>query len=166
MDVKELYPFTLLIILVAMVIGAGVLALDKFGNASLNAATVVDETFVANNATFVTLGQSTITGSTATYENATVGAAYPTSYFNLDRTDIYAASRVILTSSGAAAGVNNTNVNISYSYGATTAASTALAAGRTEVANVSSNWLGLVVTIAILSIIIVLIVQGFGRTRR
>jgi len=83
MEIGELYQFVLLIVLVAMIIGAGVLALDKFSTSS----------------------------------------------------------------------------------GVTTAAQTAINAGRTEVGNISSNWLGLIVTIAILSIIIVLIVRGFGRTR-
>ena len=84
MEIGELYQFVLLIVLVSMIIGAGVLALDKF----------------------------------------------------------------------------------STSTGVTTAAQTAINAGRDEVGNISSNWLGLVVTIAILSIIIVLIVRGFGGASR
>ena len=84
MQIGELYQFVLLIVLVSMIIGAGVLALDKFSTSS----------------------------------------------------------------------------------GITAAASTAINAGRTEVGNIASNWLGLVVTIAILSIIIVLIVQGFGGAAR
>ena len=83
MEIGELYQFALLVVLVSMVVGAGVLALDKFAT----------------------------------------------------------------------------------STGVTTAAQTAINAGRTEVGGISTTWLGLIVTIAILSIIIVLIVRGFGARR-
>jgi len=53
--------------------------------------------------------------------------------------------------------------NITYSYLADSSASTAIDDGTTEVSNISTNWLGLIVTIAILSIIVVLIVTGFAR---
>jgi len=80
LEVNQLYQFVLLIVLVGMIIGVGVLTLDKF---------------------------STSSGVTATASTA----------------------------------INNT---------------------RTEVANIASDWLGLIVTVAILSIILFLVIRSFG----
>ena len=80
MEVGQLYQFVLLIVLVGMIIGVGVLTLDKF---------------------------STSSGVTAT-------------------------------------------------------ASSAINSARAEVANIATNWLGLIVTVAILSIILFLVVRSFG----
>ena len=55
----------------------------------------------------------------------------------------------------------------STSTGITATASTAINNTRTEVANIASNWLGLIVTIAVLAIIIGLVIRGFsGGTAR
>ena len=80
MEVNQLYQFVLLIVLVGMIIGVGVLVLDKF---------------------------STSSGVTATASSA----------------------------------INN---------------------ARTEVANIASQWLGLIVTVAVLSIILFLVIRSFG----
>ena len=80
LELNKLYQFVLLIVLVGMIIGVGVLTLDKF--------------------------------STASGVTATAGAA-----------------------------INAT---------------------RTEVANIATDWLGLIVTVAILSIILFLVVRSFG----
>lgn len=84
MDVGQLYQFVLVLILVGMIIGVGVLTLDKFSAAS----------------------------------------------------------------------------------GVTTAAQTAINATRLEISNVSTVWLGLIVTIAVLSIILGLVINSFARSFR
>ncbi len=83
LEVNQLYQFVLLIVLVGMVIGVGVLSLDKF---------------------------STSSGVTAT-------------------------------------------------------ASAAINATRVEVANIATDWLGLIVTVGVLSIILFLVVRSFGATQ-
>ena len=50
----------------------------------------------------------------------------------------------------------------STSSGITATASTAINNTRAEVAGIASNWLGLIVTIAVLAIIIGLVMRGFG----
>jgi len=50
----------------------------------------------------------------------------------------------------------------STSSGVTAAASTALNNTRTELGNIASNWLGLIITIAVLSIIVAMVIQSFG----
>ena len=80
MELNQLYQFVLLIVLVGMIIGVGVLTLDKF---------------------------STSSGVTAT-------------------------------------------------------ASSAINSARSEVAGIATNWLGLIVTVAILSIVLFLVVRSFG----
>lgn len=83
MEINELYSFALLIVLVGMLIGVGVLALDKFSTTS----------------------------------------------------------------------------------GVTTAAVTAINAARDAVSGIATTWLSLIVTIAVLSIIMVLVIRGFSRAR-
>lgn len=84
MEVGGLYQFVLLIVLVGMLIGVGVLALDKFSSSS----------------------------------------------------------------------------------GVTSTAGTAINNSRAEVANIASNWLGLIVTIAVLAIIMGLVIAGFRGSAR
>ena len=84
MELKDLYNFVLLIVLVGMIIGVGVLTLDKF---------------------------STSTGVSATASSA----------------------------------INST---------------------RTEIANISTNWIGLIVTVSILAIILTLVIRSFGAGAR
>jgi len=50
----------------------------------------------------------------------------------------------------------------SSSSGVTAAASTALNNTRTELANIASTWLGLIVTVAILAIILTLVIRSFS----
>lgn len=80
MEVNQLYQFVLLIVLVGMILGVGILTLDKFSTSS---------------------------------------------------------------------GVTNT-------------ASTAINETRAELAKISSDWLGLIITVAILAIILFLVVRSFG----
>ena len=84
MELKDLYNFVLLIVLVGMIIGVGVLTLDKF---------------------------STSTGVSATASSA----------------------------------INST---------------------REEIANISTNWIGLIVTVSILAIILTLVIISFGAGAR
>ena len=80
MEVGQLYQFVLLIVLVGMIIGVGVLTLDKFSTSS----------------------------------------------------------------------------------GVTSTASSAINSARAEVAGIATNWLGLIVTVAILAIVLYLVVSSFG----
>lgn len=50
----------------------------------------------------------------------------------------------------------------STSSGVTVTAQTAINNSRTEVANIASNWLGLIVTFGVLAILITLIITSFG----
>jgi hypothetical protein len=54
----------------------------------------------------------------------------------------------------------------SSSSGVTGAASTALNNTRTELGNIASTWLGLIVTIAVLAIIITLVIRSFAFKQR
>lgn len=54
----------------------------------------------------------------------------------------------------------------STSSGVTATASSAINSTRAEVAGIATNWLGLIVTVAILSIILFLVVRSFGQQGR
>ena len=157
MEIKQLYPFALLVVIVSMVIGAGVLALDKFGVSVKEEATVVNESITIAGGTGTTSYDDLLSVTFFGNNSDSTGGTYV-----LDSDVNWTAAGVITTH----ANFSGTEHNISYTFDADTPSTTAIFAGRTEVGNIASNWLGLIVTIAILSIIIVLIVTGFGKQTR
>ena len=165
MELKGLYPFVTLMILVGLLLGVGLLVFDNFGRVSRDAATVTGENFNASNGAWVDLAQSTITGSTATFVNATDGAAIATANFEFDSNVKYNADKVRLTATGQAAGLNFTGVNVSYTYGAASTTTTTMSSVSSATSTIGTTWMSLIVTVAVLAIILTLVVRSFGRTR-
>ncbi len=158
MEVKELYTFTLLLVLVGMIIGVGVLTLDKFGTASYNDRTVYNDTLTlwTNNFTAVTYPTATSTDAVVIVNSS--GTAVSVAW---DDTGKWSGTAVKLTTTTS----NGTSINLTYTYGQDSVTTTALENSRIEIANVSSNWLGLIVTVAILAIILTLVIRSFARGR-
>jgi hypothetical protein len=153
MEYKALYPFVLSIILVGMLIGVGVLALDKFGTAAKDETTAV---------TLVTIlgqtGQLPITSDVEELVSFTNSTASFTPGVNVN-----VSSAGVLTTSPA---INGTlRYNATYRYLKSGAAVTALNSGRQATSEFSTVWLGLIVTIAVLAIILTLVMRGFGGVR-
>jgi len=152
MEINELFKFVLIIVLTGMIIGVGVLTLDKFGSAvKTDTASLAAVTFTAGVGTtanddvtsinYITNGTFYLTGANATSPLTNVTTA-----------------GVISTYVDVTPGA----YNVSYQYDADSPATTALASGRDEVSNVSTVWLGLIVTIAILAIILTMVIRSFS----
>lgn len=163
MEFKQLYPFTLLLILIGMVLGVGILVLDNFGDATKESTDVVNESVVFTNGVGAATANDEVT--TVTYVgNSTIGCTV----FN---TALWCAN---YTGGGALAGATitlnvstfSTNANgtfqVSYTYDADSDATTATADTVTAMSAISSTWLPLIVTIAVLAIILVLVIRSFN----
>ena len=164
METKQLVPFVLMIVLVGMIIGVGVLTLDKFSVASFYTRTGYNDTITAPaNNTRIALDYGNITAvsklSNGTFQDTLSSTCYEV--FTANGSFVYYNQSVACNTYGA-------NLNLIYDYREyATASRNAVNSATTEVSNISSNWLGLIVTIMVLSIIIVLVVRsfGFGGTR-
>ena len=157
METNDLYKFVLILTLVGMIIGVGVLTLDKFGTAVKTSSVVGAES----------LAISSSTGTTANDDITSIEAIYNTSTVFLDGNYSTAANQINYTASTGVIVVDgglmaDGTFSINYTYDADSAATTALSSGRDEISAVSSTWLGLIVTIAVLSIILGLVISSFA----
>ena len=160
MEVKNLYPFVLIVILVGMVLGVGILVLENFG------AAVKDSTDVVNESnTFIGAGVSTTTNDDVTAMTEISNGTVTCTTFNTaiacanwTKPGVMSLSHTTFTDWTA-------NYNVSYTYDADTDAYTASADTVTAMAAISTTWLPLIVTIAILAIILVLVVRSFSGVR-
>jgi len=159
MEVKEILPAVMLFVLVGMIIGVGVLALDKFGNAAKDSSTVTNESVTLSSGTG-SLANDDVTALSDLIDNN--GSILAGEYLK-DITVNWTTGGTITVSSD---NVSDGTVNITYVYDADSAATTAIASGRDEVSNVGTVWLGLIITILVLAIIITLVVRSFGGGRQ
>ena len=159
MEVQQLYGFTLLILLVGMVLGVGVLVLDKFSTS------VLDDTSGATTARFIyTNNYTTLTHNTVTASSyASYNGSGTAMTLEFDSADKWQATKVKLVSPTTS---NGTAINVTYTYGADSEATDALQASRGELSTIATTWLGLVITIAILSIILLLVIRSFAGQKR
>lgn len=155
MEANQLIPSVLLFVLVGMMVGVGVLALDKTANAAKVSSNVVDETVV------VATGTATATYDdwTALTDFANINGSISEGNFTKNVDVNWTVGGVIVVNRGK---ITDGNANLTYTYDADTTATTTLQAGRDEVGKVATVWLGLVITILILAIIITLVVKSFG----
>lgn len=158
MEVKELTGFTLFIILIGMLLGVGVIIFDNFGSAAYLRETITNEN-ITNPAGNVSvefghndlLSFSGLTNGSATISSSSYTVDLPTGSLNLtDNTTGCPSGGTCL---------------VTYDYKKFGAATTSINATRDAVTPISSTWLPLIVTVAILSIILLLVVQSFGRPR-
>lgn len=158
MEFEQLQGFILLLVLLGMILGVGVLILDKFGIA------VKDSTTITNEAVTITSGAGQLANDDVTsmsfFGNETINSSF---------TGIDFDEEINWTTAGVIA-VNGTFTdgayNASYVYDADSTSTTTLAATTTAVAAISTTWLGLIVTIAILAIILTLVIRSFGGQKR
>jgi len=147
MELNQLPALILLMILVGMILGVGILILDKFGTAT-------------KESTVASLEDLTISSGVGQTANTNLTAV---SFFG-NATDL--TTQITWTDNGAIA-VNVSRVidgtyNISYTYDADSEASDAMGGVVSAVAPIATTWLGLIVTIAVLALILVLVIRSFA----
>lgn len=158
-QVEGLLPFVLMMVLVGLLIGVGIISLDKLADSSWLEATVYNETVALSNNTVTSFAHGNITSFTR-LRNVS-GDELSSAYYT-----VYVSNGSVLFEMGA--GGNSTcglGKNCLADYKFENHASKSAEATRsalTEVSNISSNWIGLIITIFVLAIIIALVVSSFG----
>lgn len=157
MEVNQLYSFVLLIILVGMIIGVGVLTLEKFGQTTYYSRSDYNDTVTRpDNVTLAALD----------YGNVTMSGVYNGTAYDLISGSCYAVNATpgqveFRNVTAACHELGNTWYAI-YDYKEyDTKTKEATTDAYTELSNISTDWLGLIVTVAILSIILFLVIRSF-----
>jgi len=155
-NVHMLYSFVLLIVLVGMVIGIGIIVIDNIAKNVYYTRKDYNDTVTIANYTAQKLDFGNITVSAVW--NDTSGAL-PSACYSINTTP----GTFIYTNETATCDIlGSTSFYVIYDfkeYDTETKAATANV--RAEVANISSDWIGLIVTITILSIILGLVLLSF-----
>lgn len=159
MEVKDLYAFVLMLVLVGMVLGVGILVLDRF-------LLTVDQVTVANeNFTTPAVNSSTTLANTNLVSlSSIVNQTGDTWTLTTGYTVSLVAGTITNIDNGTCQEGNQCNAT--YVYSRTTGApAVALGEARDAVGDIPELWLPLIVTIAVLSLILVLVIRSFGRAR-
>lgn len=162
MEISKLQGFVLLLLFVGMLLGVGVLTLDKYQRAVRTTTTVVD---TANNlSTGTSVDFATTYCLSITQVDNGVTTFYPNASqvdYNLTWTDADGCTMGY----SAIAGCSNPKCNITYTYGATTTAATAAVNTNAAITPIASTWLPLIVTVFVLAVIMSLVIGSFAGKR-
>lgn len=150
MKVADLVPFVSMILIVGLVVGIGVLTTDKFSYA------VKDDTTIANETVAFTAGA----GTTANDELVSVTSGMIANGTTVAVT-IGNADTGALTLGAPYAGEDQT-VYLGYVYKGDTATSTNMDSATTAIGEISEDWMGLIIVVAILALILGLTIAGFS----
>ena len=162
--IEKLYSFVLLIVLVGMIIGVGILTLDKLSSATFYKGESYNDTVAITINTTVNLDFGNITNVRAVWNGSSI---FPSNCYTINTTDGHFIWYNQTTNlDGGIEGCDpdvSTNFYAIYDYrNYHTATRDATASVSKEVANIATDWLGLIVTVFILSIILFFVVRSFG----
>lgn len=163
-DVKELMPFTILLVIVGVLLGVGILVVDSMGSASYNSVVETSRDFTEPtlNNTNITLFGPLL--SDVVLSNGTVLSS-------TNRYKVYKAAGVITWYNNTATVdrciVGGTTCKLSYTWKEVDSVTeTALGSVVSDgLAPIASTWMGLLVTIVILGIILGIVVTSFAGRR-
>ena len=154
MKLNELKNFVLIVVLVGMILGVGILVLDSFSSAAYINTGVINGSFTypAVNGS-VSLGREllTLTGIV----NSTAQTVPTTAY------NVTLSTGVISSLSNGSCDAGDTCF-ASYTYKRFGVATTSINASRDSLSPIATTWMPLIVTVAILSIILVLVIKSFS----
>jgi hypothetical protein len=153
LELKNIQGFVLLLVLTGMLVGVGVLVLDRFGDTAKTSTTIA---FGSQNVTLAG-GAGTLTNDEVTsllfLGNSSINFTVGTQV-NLTNGEL----GTILASYPK---IVNGSYIVSYVYDADSAATTGLNSGRDAVSSVATDWLSLIVVIGVLALILVLVIRSF-----
>ena len=160
MELPKLYQFVFLIVIVGMLLGIGILSVDKLGIAAKTDTTITEETVAITSGAGQTAFDDLV--SVSYFGNQSLNSTDPLVVIGNN----VAGAEVNWTASGIITvdqtNFSNGDYNITYVYERDSAATTATSNVNTELGTIASTWLGLIITIAVLAIIISLIVSSFA----
>ena len=154
MEVNDLSPFVIMLVLTGVLLGVGVLMFSEFGEAVRDETVVTNESVTLSASQFVTVNSPLL--AVSSIENATAKFVYPTHLnFSSDGT-------VNVTALNGSTGA----YVITYTYDAPSDTTHVLTNTTAAVAPIATTWMALIVTIAALAIILGLVIKAFaGRDR-
>lgn len=160
-EVNKLYAFVLLIVLVGMIIGIGIITLDKFG-----ATTFYNRYDATQNLTSTHL--LNYTAYNLNYGNITnvdfvrnTSSSLPGECYNVNKTPGQFEFRNETANCNAVMVSNGIYIQYDYKeYDTETGAATRNV--MSEIANIASDWLGLIVTVFVLAIILFFVIRSFN----
>jgi hypothetical protein len=156
MEVKDLVPIVVLFCVIGMLLGVGLLTLDKFGRSvrdSTNVASTGLNLSIAGTVDFTTTYCTAVMSIT----NATV--SFSTAGVNLTSPDGCIVEFPPVTGCGPALA---NYCNMTYTYGASNPAVSALSSTESAISPVATTWLPLLITVIVLSVILGLVVRSFA----
>ena len=155
MEVNQLYPAIMIIVMTGMILGVGILTFDKFADAA-KTPTTLNETV-----TFTGPAGSTTYDEVNSVSQMSNGTA-SCSAFN----SAYACAN--WTADGDLS-INSTFLDdeyyVVYNYDADSTTTTELGNVRDATATISSSWITLIITVVILAIILGMVIRSFGGRR-
>jgi len=160
--INKLYGGILTLVLAAILLGIGMTVLGQLSNEARTDTSYVNDRFNATNSTCTVLTNVHITTTSATFKNATDGQAINSGCFVFDTTGRRTGTCVSIVPGTACNLYHYRLVNASYTYGASTSASTAVTSSETAVGGFA-NWFVIIVVIIAASIIISIVIKSFGK---
>ncbi len=163
-ELNQLYSFVLLIVLVGMVIGVGVITVDKIGSSTSYKRIDYNDTSVTNpliNQTLVALDFGNITKVSKVINATSPGSEQlDSSCFTINTTSGQFRYDNVSLSCATLAG---SDIEIIYDYkDFNTETKKATSSVVTEIANIATDWIGLIITVFVLAIILFLVVSSFS----
>ena len=158
MDLKDFGKFVVMIVVVGMIIGIGVLLLDT---TRISSSPTVDgnESLATVNATataFVTEYVQSVTF----VGNGTSDCTNASTFSTFDKETVY----ITITDSISCNASNTYDIEMTH-RDLDDEPAVAFAFGRDEVGGIADNWLNLIITIVVMSIIITLVIRSFSPRR-
>ena len=159
--VEKLYPFVVLIVLVGMIIGVGVLISDKFGSATSNIVYNINQTFSEGtwvNNSVVDLSGGNITAVHRVTNHTGSGNIAPGACYFVNKTP----GTIMFVNSSVPCDMLP-SISIIYDWkNYDTITRRTMSSVTDEIGAIATDWLGLIVTVMILSIILFLVVRSFS----
>lgn len=156
MELKNILKFTLVIVVVGMLVGVGVLSLDKFGEAVGESTIITNESFIVP----IVNGSVSLANENLILFSSVINSTGFTWGSGNYTVDLESGILTNIGNSGACSNGSTCYANYVYSdydnkpY-------EAIGSSRDAVGEISITWMSLIVTIGILAIIIGLVIAGF-----
>jgi len=164
MEWQNLYGFVLVIVMCGVLLGAGILLTDKFGDAVKNPTIVTEET-IAIAATGIGTTANDELNSVSFFGNGSKNSSMATDTLNICEDTPgcgvnYTAQTGVLHVR--IANFTAGNYKITYDYDKDSAATDVTDSITSELGNIASTWLGVIIVIAICAILVTMVMKSFG----
>lgn len=163
MEVSKLSGIILMLVMTGMILGVGILTMDKFGAATASTATVTSEEFtytsVGKN---VTLAHGNLTA--VTYVKNASAVLWASANYSIALSTTNAAQIYLLNNESTCRDGDKCYVTYTYKE-YVTPTDTEMDNMNAAVGAIGSTWMTLIVTVIALALILMLVLRSFGTNR-